>query len=360
MKIAIIIGTRPEIIKMSPVIKILKEKKIDFFILHTNQHYTKNLDNVFFQELNLPNPDYNLQVGSGKHGEQTGKMLIKIENILIKEKPDLVLVEGDTNTVLAGALSAAKLHIKIGHIEAGLRSYFKKMPEELNRILTDHCSDYLFSPTKKQRNILIQEGITKNKIFVTGNTVTDAVYQNLYLSKKKSRIMDKLRLKKNTYFLLTLHRPENVDNKKTLKRILTCMDSVYKRFNSLIIFPIHPRTKKRVYEFGLKPPKGIKLIEPVGYMDFLNLQSNSQLIMTDSGGVQEEACILKIPCVTLRENTERPETLKVGSNILVGTDCEKITNGIKKMIHIKNNWKNPFGNGKTAERIVEIICQPQN
>ena len=357
MKISIILGTRPEIIKMSSVIRECQNRRLDFFILHTNQHYSGNLDRVFFKELELPKSKYNLKVGSGSHSEEIGKMLIGIEKILIKEKPEIVLVEGDTNTVLAGALAASKVHIKVGHIEAGLRSYSREMPEEINRILTDHCSDLLFAPTKKAKEILMNEGISDKKIFLTGNTIVDAVYQNLELAQKKSKILEKLNLKKEKYFLLTAHRPENVDKKEKLKGILKGLDLIYKKFNLPIIYSIHPRTKKMISKFKLKIPKGIRLIEPVGFLDFLQLEANAKLILTDSGGVQEETCILKIPCVTLRNNTERPETLEIGSNILVGTSPQEIYKCVLKMINKKKNWKNPFGNGRTGERIIKILLK---
>jgi len=355
MRIAIILGTRPEIIKMSPIIRECQKKGINFFILHTNQHYSENLDKIFFEELDLPQPKYNLKVGSGTHAEETGKMLIGIEKVLIKEKPDIVLVEGDTNTVLAGALVAVKLHIKAGHVEAGLRSYFREMPEEINRILADHCSDFLFAPTKKAKDILLSEGIPKKKIFVTGNTIVDAVYQNLELARKKSKILDRLKLRKENYFLVTAHRQENVDKKERLKEILEGIALIYKKFNLPIIYPIHPRTQKMIKKFNLKIPQGVKLIEPIGYLDFLQLEANAKLVLTDSGGVQEESCILKVPCVTLRDNTERPETLEVGSNILAGATPKKILRCTSKMLNKKRNWKNPFGNGKAGEKIINII-----
>lgn len=355
MKIAIILGTRPEIIKMSPIIRECQRRNIDFFILHTNQHYSENLDRIFFEELTLPQAKYNLQVGSGTHAEETGKMLINIEKILLKEKPDIVLVEGDTNTVLAGALAATKLGIKVGHIEAGLRSYFREMPEEINRILTDHISDYLFAPTRIAQEILLKEGISKEKIFTTGNTIVDALYQNLKLSRKKSNILKKLMLKKDKFILVTAHREENVDNKKRLEGILEGLKLVYQEFSLSILYPIHPRSKKRIKEFNLKTPDGTRLIEPTGYLDFLNLESNARLILTDSGGVQEESCILKIPCLTLRDNTERPETLKEGSNIIVGSTPNKILAGVRRMMNKKRNWGNPFGSGRAAIAIMNIL-----
>ena len=357
MKITIILGTRPEIIKMSPIIRECQKRKLDYFILHTNQHYSENLDKIFFKELELPQPKYNLGVGSGTHGEETGKMLIRIEKVLQKEELNVVLVEGDTNTVLAGALAATKLHIKVGHVEAGLRSYFREMPEEINRILTDHCSDFLFAPTNKAKDILISEGILQNKIFITGNTIVDAVYQNLKIAKRKSKILAKLNLKRREYFLVTAHRPENVDKEERLKGIFEGLNLIYKKFNLPIIYPVHPRTQKMIREFRLKVPEGIKLIKPVGYLDFLQLESDAKLILTDSGGIQEEACILRIPCVTLRDNTERPETLEVGSNALAGANSQKILSTTQKMIKKNQKWGNPFGDGKAGEKIIKILSE---
>lgn len=355
MKICIILGTRPEIIKLSSIIRECQEKHLDFFILHTNQHYSENLDKIFFDELESPQPKHNLRVGSGGHAEQTGKMLIGIEKILLKEKPEIVLVEGDTNTTLAGALAASKIHIKVGHVEAGLRSYFREMPEEINRILADHISDFLFAPTKRAKEILLKEGIPNKKVFITGNTIVDAVYQNLKIAKRKAKILKDLSLEKRKYFLLTAHRPENVDVKNRLKGILEGLELVYKKFDLPLIFPIHPRTKKRIKEFRLEAPKGVRLIDPIGFLEFLQLEANARLVLTDSGGVQEETCILKIPCVTLRDNTERPETLEVGSNMLVGANPQRIYKGVWKMINVKRNWKNPFGDGKSGKRIIKII-----
>lgn len=355
-KISIIVGTRPEIIKMAPIIKECQKKKEDFFILHTNQHYSKNLDKIFFDELKLPSPKYNLSMGSKTHGGEISKMVFLIEKVLGRERPDIVLVEGDTNTVLAGALAALNLKIKIGHIEAGLRSYSKEMPEEKNRILTDHYSDLLFAPTKESKNILLKEKISKDKIFVTGNTIVDAVNHSLSIA-KKSKVLKRLNLQKSKYFLLTMHRQENVDKREKLVKIFNGLELVYNEFNLPIIFLIHPRTEKRLNEFELKVPKGIKLIKPVGYFDFLELESNAKIILTDSGGLQEEACILRVPCVTLRDNTERPETIKNKSNILAGSDPKKILECAKIMFAKKTNWKIPFGDGKAAEKIINIILK---
>ena len=354
MKITIIVGTRPEIIKMAPVIRELEKRQENYFILHTGQHYSYNLDRVFFEQLELPPSKYNLKVGSGSPAKQTARILIGVEKVLQQESPDVVLVEGDTNSVLASALAAVKLHIKVGHVEAGLRSYDKNMPEEINRILTDHCSDYLFAPTEKAKEILLNEGILKEKIFVTGNTIVDTIYQNLEIARESGNTLGSLHLKPRQYFLVTVHRQENVDNRARFASILEGLGRVAAEFEMPVIYPIHPRSRKTMAEFGLQP-RGLKLIEPIDFLSFLQLESNARLILTDSGGVQEEACILSVPCVTLRDNTERPETLEVGSNILAGAVPEKILECSQIMLGRETNWRNPFGDGKAGERIVSII-----
>lgn len=354
MKICITLGTRPEIIKMSPVIRACEERELDYFILHTGQHYSYKMDRVFFEQLELPEAKYNLDVGSGSHGEQTGKILIGVEKILQKEKPVIVLVEGDTNTVFAGALAATKLHIKVGHVEAGLRSYDRNMPEEINRVLADHCSDFLFAPTEKARKILLGEGIPDAKIFVTGNTIVDAVHQNIRIANDSVKGLNDLHLKPKEYFLVTAHRQENVDVKERFEGIIKGLELVADEFCLPIVYPIHPRAKKMMNHFGLKTNR-IKFIEPLDYLAFVQLEAKAKLVLTDSGGVQEEACILKVPCVTLRDNTERLETLEVGSNILTGTDSKKILESTKIMFAKNNDWENPFGDGNAGKRIVEIL-----
>ncbi len=361
IKIAIILGTRPEIIKMSPVIKECKRLKLNYFIIHTGQHYSYDMDKVFFKELELMHPKYNLKVGSGSHGVQTGRMLAQIEKILIDEKPQIVLVQGDTNSVLAGALAASKLHIKVGHIEAGLRSHDRTMPEEINRILVDHISDFAFVPTLPAKNNLINEGIGKKNIYITGNSVVDSVYQNVKLAKKKSHVLKALKLNSQKYFLVTLHRAENVDDKTRLTSIINGLRLLSDYHRLPIIWPMHPRTQKMVQKFSLinliNKDKFINIIEPVGFLDFIMLEANAGLIMTDSGGVQEEACILKIPCLTLRDNTERPESVDVGANVLVGTDSDKMFLASKKMTQKTASWSCPFGDGTAAEQIIKIILK---
>ena len=338
---------------MSPIIRECEALNLDFFILHTGQHYSYNMDKVFFEQLKLPSAKYNLDIGPGSHAEQTGNMLIGIEKILQEEEPDVVLVEGDTNTVLAGAIASVKLGIPVGHVEAGLRSYDRNMPEEINRILADHSSTYLFSPTEKSKEILLQEGVDREKIFLTGNTIVDAVFQNLQLSKNKFSILNELNLKRKKYFLVTIHRQENVDNKTRFSKIIDGLDKL-KELGFEIIYPIHPRAKKQLELFGLKN-KFVKLIEPLDYLSFLQIENNARLILTDSGGVQEEACILGVPCVTLRDNTERPETLDVGANILAGMKPNEIFEKSNLMLHNHNRWNNPFGDGTAGKQIVQLI-----
>jgi len=280
--------------------------------------------------------------------------MIGVERVLKNVKPDIILVEGDTNTVMAGALAATKLHIKVGHVEAGLRSYDRRMPEEINRIVADHVSDYLFAPTEKAKQNLLREGVEEDKIFVTGNTIVDAVYQNLEIAKRKVNVLKYLGLKPKEYFLVTAHRQENVDVKERLKGILKGLELIHEEFSMPVVFPIHPRTRRRIREFGLSLD-GVTVNDPLGFLEFLQLEANARLVLTDSGGVQEETCILGVPCVTLRDNTERPETLEVGSNIIVGTKREKILEGVKLMFNRENSWENPFGDGRAGERIIEIL-----
>jgi UDP-N-acetylglucosamine 2-epimerase (non-hydrolysing) len=357
MKIAIIIGTRPEIIKMSPIIRICELQKLNYFVIHTGQHYSYKLDTIFFENLEVPKPKYNLEVGSGTHGEQTSKIIKRCEQVLIKEKPDIVLVEGDTNTVLGGALAASKLHIKVGHVEAGLRSYDRNMPEEKNRILTDHISDFLFCPTERSKDAALKEGINENKIFVTGNTIVDAVEYNLQIAEKKSKILEKLKIKKQEYFLLTFHRAENVDSLERLSSLIETLGDIFKIYKMPVIYPIHPRSRKMLDRFKINIPEGIKIIDPLDFFDFILCEKNARIVLTDSGGVQEEACILNVPCVTLRDTTERPETLEVGANILVSVYKDKIISAIENIMKKHNDWQNPFGDGKSGERIIQIVLK---
>ena len=354
MKISIILGTRPEIIKFSPIIRECERLSLNYFILHTGQHYSYNMDKVFFEQLELQKAKYNLDVGSGTHGKQTGKMIIGIEKILQREKPDVTLVQGDTNTVLAGAIAAVKLGIKVGHVEAGLRSYDQRMPEEINRVLADHCSDYLFAPTQGSKATLLKEGIEERKVFMVGNTVVDAINQNLEIANSKTQVLNLLGVESGQYILATAHRQENVDDKTRFTGIIQGLQQIQKELKVPLIYPIHPRAKKQLEKFGINA-NGITLIEPLDYLAFLQLQSKAKLVITDSGGVQEETCILRVPCITLRDNTERPETLEVGSNILAGTEPPIILKAAKTSLKKKRNWANPFGDGKNGQKIVNIL-----
>lgn len=316
---------------------------------------------IFFEELNLPNPIVNLNVGSGTHAQQTAKIMLRLEKVLQKQKPDMVVVPGDTNSTLAGALTAAKLHIPIAHIEAGARSYDMRMPEEINRRLTDHCSTLLFTPTENCTKNLIEEGIAKEKIHQTGDTMYDVLLQQLPKAEKTS-ILEQLDLKPKSYALLTTHRPENVDDSKNLKNIIEAIT----RLQLTIVFPVHPRTKKQLCKTRLlqklEKQKHIKIIQPLGYHETIKLIKNAALVLTDSGGMQKEAFWLKTPCITLRENTEWPETVNLGVNHLVGADTEKIVERTNKILSerekIAERFKklpNPFGNGNASQKILNTI-----
>jgi len=339
---------------MSPIIRECQKNGIPFFILHTGQHYSFEMDKIFFDGLFLPEPDYNLDVGSGSHASQSANILMGVENVLSIEKPGVVLVQGDTNTVMAGAIAAAKIHISIGHVEAGLRSFDKTMPEEINRVITDHISDYLFVPTDEAKNNLQKEGIKEDKIIMVGNTIVDAVIQNEKISKQKIEILLKYQLERDSYILVTTHRAENVDSYERLHNILLALNKLIDKTGFPVIFPIHPRTKKMINSYNLNIGN-ITLINPLGYLDFLFLEKNAKIILTDSGGIQEEACIMNVPCITLRENTERPETLMVGANILSGTDPEQIIKSYSIMIKKERNWINPYGDGNAAKKIIKYL-----
>ncbi|MDI6724209.1 MAG: UDP-N-acetylglucosamine 2-epimerase (non-hydrolyzing) [Methanobacterium sp.] len=361
MKIAVIIGTRPEIIKMAPVIDEIENRGINYVLIHTGQHYDHEMSDQFFIDLELRKPDYNIGVGSGSHGEQTANMIKGIEDVLIAEQPDLVLVQGDTNAVLSGAIVASKLHIPVGHVEAGLRSYDKSMPEEINREVADVCSKLYFVPTEESALNLLFAGINPEDIFITGNTVVDACIRNLKIAEKKSKIISTPHFH-GEIMTLTMHRAENVDNQERLQNIVEALIEL----NELtIVFPIHPRTVKNLEKYDLlekiENTEHIKLIKPLGYLDFLLLLSKSKLIMTDSGGLQEEAITLNIPCLTLRYNTERPETVEAGGNILAGADKENIIENVRKIMNNTDlynkmkNARNPYGDGNSSKKILDAI-----
>jgi UDP-N-acetylglucosamine 2-epimerase (non-hydrolysing) len=347
--ICIPIDTRPTIIKISPIVRELTKRKIDFFIVHTGQHYSFNMDEIFFKQLGMPEPKYNLKIGSGTNSQQVAKGLIGLEKVFTTELPELVLIHGDANMVPAASIAAVKLHIKAVHKEAGLRSYNRKMPEETNRIIADHICDFLFTPTENSKSILLKEGIEKDKLFVTGNTIVDAVNYNI-------RIAEEMKIDlPEDFILLTMHRAENVDDKLTLKNILDGIGLIGKKYGQ-IVWPIHPRSKKMIETFGIVIPDCITTIDPIGYFEFLKYMKYSKLILTDSGGVVEEACTLRVPCATIRTETERPESLDVGSNIVAGvSNPEKILNSAEAMINKKRDWENPFGDGEAAKKIVNLM-----
>ncbi|OYR51422.1 UDP-N-acetylglucosamine 2-epimerase (non-hydrolyzing) [Halorubrum sp. Ea1] len=353
--LSFVLGTRPEIIKLSPVIRACQRRDVSFSIVHTGQHYSEELDSVFFEQLDLPTPDYNLAVGSSSHGEQTGKMIAEIESVLEAERPDIVIVQGDTNSVLAGTIAATKMEgIKIGHVEAGLRSFDRDMPEEINRRVSDHAADYLFAPTDTSRDQLRQEGLPDEWITVTGNTIVDAVQQNVEIAHERSSVLSDLNLDEQ-FTLLTAHRAENVDDRERFERLLDSVAKAAEEHELPIVYPIHPRAKKRISEFGIDVPDSIQLVEPQDFLDFLVLEDAATIVFTDSGGVQEESCILRTPCVTLRDNTERPETVDVGANLIVGVDPDDVVEGVREMLARDRNWENPFGDGTSADRILDTL-----
>ncbi|AKB17632.1 MULTISPECIES: non-hydrolyzing UDP-N-acetylglucosamine 2-epimerase [unclassified Methanosarcina] len=356
MKIISIIGARPQFIKASVVSKELR-KKYEEIIIHTGQHYDYEMNKIFFEELNIPEPDYYLDVGSGSHGFQTGEMLKKIEGVLIEEKPDLVLTYGDTNSTIAGALAASKLHIKSSHVESGLRSYDKMMPEEINRVLTDHCSDILFCPTEKAVINLKREGITDN-VYLTGDVMADSVLYYREIAENKSNILNELGLEDKNYLLTTIHRPGNTDHEEKLKSIVEAFSEI----DDTIVFPVHPRTEKYLREYGLfdRLDSFVKLTKPLGFFNFIKLLNHAKIILTDSGGIQKEAYILKVPCITLRENTEWGETVEDGWNILVGSSKEKITQCVNEFNPSVKSHKNRFGNGDASKKISSIIGMSHN
>ncbi|PIN68175.1 MAG: UDP-N-acetylglucosamine 2-epimerase (non-hydrolyzing) [Candidatus Altarchaeum sp. CG12_big_fil_rev_8_21_14_0_65_33_22] len=358
IKVSIIIGTRPNLIKISPLLRKIKEdQSIELQFINTGQHYDYELDGIFIKELNLLEPVF-LNIGSGTQGEQTGNGLIKIEKELIKFKPDISVVIGDTNSTLAGALASAKLNIPVAHIEAGLRSFDRKMPEEINRTVVDHISDMLFVPTENAIKNLKNEGILDEKIFFVQDISVDACLQNDEIA-KKSEILKKLNVN-NDFILVTLHRQENVDIKENLCNILDAIIEISK--SREVIFPIHPRTLKNLKLFDIfeNYSKKIKIIKPLGCFDFLKLLGCASCVVTDSGGIQKEALILKTPCVTTRTTTEWIETINLNANVLVGSDKEKIVEEVpkrssKEFHKFMKKIKNPYGDGKASERIIKYI-----
>lgn len=349
MKIISIVGARPQFIKLAPLSKTLRNLHNEV-IVHTGQHFDSEMSGLFFNDLSIHEPKYNLGIKGGEHGEQTGRMLTALEMVILKEKPDLIIVFGDTNTTLAGALTGAKLHIPVVHVEAGLRSFNKRMPEEVNRIVADHTSDHLFAPTQTAMKNLRDENLT-DKAYLTGNIMVDALSSAVDKAQKSS-ILEELGLKTNDYFLLTLHRPYNVDDPENLSRIIYGVGKVSKQ----VIFPVHPRTRKILENHAIAQSynQSIKLIKPIGYLDFLCLQQNAGKIITDSGGVQKEAYILRKPCITLRTETEWVETVEAGWNLLLNSNVENNIAEKIEAFETTGYYETIFGEN-VAELMVEII-----
>ena len=361
IKVMNVVGARPNFMKIAPIQRVMNTyENIQPFLVHTGQHYDERMSKFFFEDLQLPKPDVYLNVGSGSHATQTARIMMEFEKVVEREKPDLVLVVGDVNSTAACSLVAVKMGVKVGHVEAGLRSFDRTMPEEINRLVTDAISDLLFVTEKSGMENLKKEGIPDQKVHFVGHVMIDSL---IYFAEKAkdSPIMEKLGVSPKDYALVTLHRPSNVDNKENFTKILDAFEEIQESIR--IIFPIHPRSRKMIENFGLlervQRMKNFELLEPLGYLDFMKLMHNARLLLTDSGGIQEETTYLGIPCVTLRENTERPVTIDVGTNVLVGTDTDKIIMATKNILdgNGKKGQIPELWDGRAAERIVKIISE---
>jgi UDP-N-acetylglucosamine 2-epimerase (non-hydrolysing) len=349
----IVLGIRPDIINYQPIVKELQKRKSDFVIVHTGQHYSYFFDGLFFEQLKFPKPDYHLKVGSGTQAQQLGLLVQRFEKVLLKEKPDLVFSFSDANPALS-AIVASKMGIKVAHLEAGMRSYDWRMPEEKNRRLVDSIADYLFTPTSGTKKNLLHEGIPQHRIFQIGKPIYD-VLDGFKNEIDRNDILEKLNIEKKQYFLVTAHRPENVGVKRPLKNIFETLGALYQKYGKQIIFPIHPRTRMGMKKFGIKLPEGVKLSDPVGFLEFSKLEKNAFCCVTDSGTVQEDSCIFKVPCVTMRISTERSETVEVGSNIVAGLKKEHILEAVDIMVNKKTTWKNPYGTPDSAKKTIKIL-----
>ena len=361
LKIVNVVGARPNFMKIAPIHRIMKASEcIDPVLVHTGQHYDASMSKIFFHDLGLPEPDVYLGVGSGSHAQQTGAIMIGLENIFEELTPDLVLVVGDVNSTLAAALVAAKMHIPVAHVEAGLRSFDRDMPEEINRTATDAIADFLFVTEESGRKNLIQEGVAHSKIHFVGNVMIDSLLSHLKTA-NQAKILDRLKLNHQSYALLTLHRPSNVDNRETFLNILDALAQIEQKIP--IIFPIHPRSRKMIdkFQFGerIKKTRNFKLIDPLGYLDFLHLMKHAKFVLSDSGGIQEETTVLGIPCLTLRNNTERPVTVELGTNVMVGADTGLIVSESLKILkgQAKKGQIPPRWDGNSAQRIVDILAR---
>jgi UDP-N-acetylglucosamine 2-epimerase (non-hydrolysing) len=361
LKIMNIVGARPNLPKIAPLIREMRRQpEIEVLLVHTGQHYDERLSDVFFRQMGIPAPDVNLEVGSGSHAVQTAEVLKRIEPVLLEHRPDLVIVVGDVNSTIAVSLAAVKLGIRVAHVEAGLRSFDRTMPEEINRVLTDAIADYLFVTEEDAIEHLLKEGRPPSAIHFVGNVMIDSLRHFLPIA-QESHIGNELGLKDGPLWcpfgVLTLHRPSNVDSIEKLDELLSAIDAIAAEMP--IVFPVHPRTRQRLAQSGASHHAQLRLIEPVGYLDFLCLLSASTIVFTDSGGIQEETTALGVPCLTLRENTERPVTISEGTNHLVGTDPEKIISAAREILSGKSKAGHipPLWDGKAAERIVEVLLQ---
>ena len=353
MKIAVVVGTRPEIIKMAPVIRACRDRA-HCLLLHTGQHYSFEMDGVFFEELELPRPDRNLEIGPGSQSHQLAAVIAGLEPVLADERPEVLLVEGDTNSVLAAALAANKSGVRVGHVEAGLRSHDRTMPEEVNRVLTDHVADVLFAPTPRARDILLGEGVDESRIHVTGNTVVDELERQRARALRPG-LLERFGVAPDRFAVATVHRRENVEHPDRLLGIARGLHDTAAALGMPVLAALHPRTSQRLAALDLRLDGAVRTLPPLGYLDFLGLHASAALTLTDSGGLQEEACCLQVPCVTLRDNTERPESVEVGANELAGADPERIVAAARRMRARSRDWPNPFGDGKAGERIVDVL-----
>lgn len=353
MKVLTAIGARPQFIKAAPVSTALRDAGIEEFIVHSGQHYDREMSQVFFDELGIPAPHLNLGIGSGSHGKQTGAMLEGFESTIVEYRPDWVIVHGDTNSTIAAALAAVKLQVKVAHNEAGLRSFNRTMPEEHNRVLTDHCSDVLFTPTESAVEQLKREGITE-QVYNVGDVMFDACVRFSQLAQKKSKILDHLNITSKEFILATLHRPYNVDVSSRLQSIFAALGKT----DVPIVLPCHPRLREQMKRHQMDAPETVKMIDPVGYLDMIMLEKNARLVLTDSGGVQKEAYFWAVPCVTVRPETEWMETVHAGWNMIADADEQKIVRGLTT-VWWPDTQEALFGDGKASERIVNILKNKQ-
>src|SRR5882672_2990038 len=357
MKVLNVVGARPNFMKIAPIVEEMKNTPgLNSVLVHTGQHYSEGMSDVFFRDLGIPVPDIHLGVGSGSHAEQTARVMVEFERVCIEQKPDMVVVVGDVNSTMACSVVAAKALVPVAHVEAGLRSFDRTMPEEINRIVTDALSSHLFTTSRDAEENLRREGVPRERIHFVGNVMIDTLLR--FAEKAEASTIRKRLGLEGDYGLLTLHRPSNVDEVEPLRRILKGLEAVARRIP--ILFPIHPRTARMLEELGLSIEiPGLRTVKPLGYLDFLHLEKHARLVLTDSGGIQEETTVLGVPCLTLRNNTERPVTLTEGTNVLVGNDTGRIVEEATKILdggtprrRIPDLW-----DGKASERIVEILCR---